>query len=133
MRHLPLESWGSRYLSKLVSIIIVNDVIAQIIAVLKTTQHLSLCTRLATSFVVMASTSLLLLLTLSRVLKSQVLYCGRVVSLFLSVLTGSQRLASLLASRHLFDAISVRPVILVRAWSCDGDFSLWRFLSLDNN
>ncbi len=81
-------------------------------------------TRLATSFVVMASTSLLLLLTLSRVLKSQVLYCGRVVSLFLSVLTGSQRLASLLASRHLFDAISVRSVILVRAWSFDGDFSL---------
>ncbi len=82
-------------------------------------------TRLATSFVVMASTSLLLLLTLSQVLKSQVLYCGRVVSLFLSVLTGSQRLASLLASRHLFDAISVRSVILVRAWSCDGDFSLF--------
>ncbi len=81
-------------------------------------------TRLATSFVVMASTSLLLLLTLSRVLKSQVLCCGRVVSLFLSVLTGSQRLASLLASRHLFDAISVRSVILLRAWSCDGDFSL---------
>ncbi len=81
-------------------------------------------TRLATSFVVMASTSLLLLLTLSQVLKSQVLYCGRVVSLFLSVLTGSQRLASLLASRHLFDAISVRSVILVQAWSCDGDFSL---------
>ncbi len=81
-------------------------------------------TRLATSFVVMASTSLLLLLTLSQVLKSQVLYCGR-VSLFLSVLTGSQRLASLLASRHLFDAISVRSVILVQAWSCDGDFSLF--------
>ncbi len=59
----------------------------------------------------------MLLLTL---LKSQVLYCGRVVSLFLSVSTGSQRLASLLDSRHLFDAISVRSVILVRAWSCDG-------------
>ncbi len=37
-------------------------------------------TRLATSFVVMASTSLLLLLTLSQVLKIQVLYCGRVLS-----------------------------------------------------
>ncbi len=77
-----------------------------------------------TSFVVMASTSLLLLLTLSRVLKSQVLYCGRVVGIFLSVPTGSQRLASLLDSRHLFEAISVRSVILVRAWSCDGDVSL---------
>ncbi len=82
-------------------------------------------TRLATSFVVMGSTSALAhALALSRVLKSQVLYCGRVVSLFLSVLSGSQRLASLLASRHLFDAISVRSVILVRAWSCDGDFSV---------
>ncbi len=31
MRQLPQESWGSRYLNKLVSIIIiVNDVIAQI-------------------------------------------------------------------------------------------------------
>ncbi len=85
-------------------------------------------TRLATSFVVMGSTSALAhALALSRVLKSQVLYCGRVVSLFLSVLSGSQRLASLLASRHLFDAISVRSVILVRAWSCDGDFSVLIF------
>ncbi len=53
----------------------------------KITQHL--WSRLVTSFVVMASTSLLLLLTLSRVLESQVLYCGRVVGLFLSVPTGS--------------------------------------------
>ncbi len=119
MRQLPQDSWGSRYLSKLVSILSMMSLQAVLI---KKTQHL--WTRLATSFVVMASTSLLLLLTLSRVLKSQVLYCGRVVSLFLSVPTGSQRLASLLASRHLFYAISVRSVILVQAWSCDGDFSL---------
>ncbi len=52
MRQLPQESWGSRYLSKLVSIIIVNDVIAQIIIIAVLITHL--WTRLATSFVVMA-------------------------------------------------------------------------------
>ncbi len=86
----------------------------------KITQHL--WTRLVTSFVVMGSLLLLLLLTLSLEFKKSGFVLWSSGGPF-SVSTGPA-LASLLDSRHLFDTISVRSVILVRAWSCGGDFSL---------
>ncbi len=71
---------------------------------------MTLWPRLSTSSVVMASTSLLLLLTLSPVLKSQVLSrlytaCGRVVGVF--------RLVQFQTLPFLFDAILVESVLLV--------------------
>ena len=83
------KNFGSRDI--LVSILIIinfySDVIAQIIESVTQVLLSHLWLRIVTSSVVMDSTSLLLLL--SSVLKSQVLYCSGVVGVFLSVPTAS--------------------------------------------
>ncbi len=110
MRQLPQDSWGRDILvNQSVYCIFIAEYYKH-----RYWQHL--WPRLVTSFVVMASTYLLLLLTRSlqcwKIKFCLLLHCGKVGAFFSH---SWPALASLLAYKRLFDAISVRSVFLVWA------------------